>query len=133
MQHRTKSRIRKKIGGDNPKNPSNLSKSRIRKKIGGDNPKNPSNLSNPFVTRFPIKCCSVLYFFVIVLAAYIGILNSASGRHFLLSAEASHRADLISVPLSARGMIWKIRNQLDALFVQLPLFAAGYGGDRCKY
>ena len=89
--------------------------------------------SDPWHTNLPLKCFSCLYFFIIFLAAYGGILHSKSGRHFLLAAEAANRANLIAVPVAERGTVWNIREKLDSVIVQLPLFAFGYNGDRLAY
>jgi len=80
-----------------------------------------------------LPCCSCCLFGVLVIIAYLGLLQCQPGKVFLLKTEATLRSQLIAVPLSSRGSAWKVVEAIDALLVQLPLFVLGYGGDRLSY
>ena len=83
--------------------------------------------------RLPLGCLSCLYFVVIFVLTYSGVLQSSAGREYLLKLEASTRVSLLAIPPSERGTMWSLIEKLDAFGIQLPLFVVGYGGDRLAY
>ena len=83
--------------------------------------------------RLPLGCLSCLYFVVIFVLTYGGVLQSTAGREYLLKLEASTRVSLLITPPSERGTMWSLIEKLDAFAIQLPLFVVGYGGDRLAY
>lgn len=98
---------------------------------------NPTTVSQARVPPPPLRlsstlrCCVALWIVLVPsLVGYSGLFACEGGVKLLVRTEARFRSALVSTPLSQRGVLYDVGDFVLKVSFQLPLFIAGFGGDR---